>query len=332
MLQIKSLVCGLLSLFLLSCEANFMPNAAERRGAGNVELKVACWNVQTFFDSTTDGCEYDEFKKSSRWGKEPYIERIERLCSVIKALDADVFVMEELENEGVLHDISNFLAGEWNSRKVYGHACFAKEDGGAIGCGVLSRWPLSDFTVHGLDVRTQKVSMPRMRPLMKVSVMKNCIPLVLMVNHWKSMSGGKEVSEKWRLMQESVLCECVAECEVQGLPVLACGDFNRDIGDFCLTDGFGGVLLRGKNGSGAEVSSPWYGEDGSIASPGSYFFDGEWSRIDHFFAGSHAVIEEFEPCTAGPWCREDTLVPVKYTVWNGNGYSDHLPIMCRVRY
>ena len=33
------------------------------------KLKVANWNVQTFFDAVTTGDEYTEFVKSGRWGK-----------------------------------------------------------------------------------------------------------------------------------------------------------------------------------------------------------------------------------------------------------------------
>ena len=134
------------------------------------KLKVANWNVQTFFDAVTTGDEYTEFVKSGRWGKEAYIERLKRLCSVIKAIDADVFVMEEIENEAVVHDISNFLAGEWNGQKVYRNAVFAKDEGSSIGCAVLSRVQLDDMKVHSLDIRTEESDMPRLRPIMEVEV------------------------------------------------------------------------------------------------------------------------------------------------------------------
>ena len=98
------------------------------------KVKIANWNVQTFFDANNDGTEYSEFAKSKTWGEEMYKERLKRLCSVIKKLDADIFIMEELENSNVLFDISNFLAGEWNPRKIYRYACFSKNEGGAIGC------------------------------------------------------------------------------------------------------------------------------------------------------------------------------------------------------
>ena len=50
-------------------------SSERRRGAGRElgsrqKLRVANWNVQTFFDSTTSGLEYDEFKKDGSWGQE----------------------------------------------------------------------------------------------------------------------------------------------------------------------------------------------------------------------------------------------------------------------
>lgn len=54
--------------------------------SGKSEVKIANWNVQTFFDANNDGTEYSEFAKSKTWGEEMYKERLKRLCSVIKNL------------------------------------------------------------------------------------------------------------------------------------------------------------------------------------------------------------------------------------------------------
>ena len=156
------------------------------------EVKIANWNVQTFFDANNDGTEYSEFAKSKTWGEEMYKERLKRLCSVIKKLDADIFIMEELENSNVLFDISNFLAGEWNPRKIYRYACFSKNEGGAIGCGVLSRIPLQKMNLHSLDIRTENEKMPRTRPLSKIEIKLKEKTLSIFVNHWKSKSGGEK--------------------------------------------------------------------------------------------------------------------------------------------
>ena len=42
----------------------------------NSNISIISWNLQTFFDSVTEGTEYSEFKgSSSKWTKEKYEER-----------------------------------------------------------------------------------------------------------------------------------------------------------------------------------------------------------------------------------------------------------------
>ena len=374
MKKVFVILAVLAALFVVSCSGL----AVGGNSQGPERVSIVNWNVQTFFDARKDGVEYPEFLKSGSWCEDYYKDRLKRLCSVIEQLDADVFVMEELENEAVLQDISNFLAGEWNRRKVYDYACFAKEEGGAIGCGVLSRYPLEELTVHAFDCRGGE-EVPKMRPLMQVQLVVGKKRLTLFVNHWKSMSGGEAETEKWRCLQEGVLAQRVALEYGLGNPVVLCGDFNRDIGDFCRGKKGGQILLRfgdcgaeraavwasdeagaergavcergaagAKSGAdgkriaygakqasgpseGVLVDSAWYWQ-GELVQPGSYFFDGEWSRIDNFFTGGGAVVADFSVQTDGLWCDERTLEPVRYTVWNGKGYSDHLPVKCVVRF
>lgn len=321
------LICGLL---FSACNGGFGLNTGI---ASAEELFVVNWNVQTFFDSTKDGCEYEEFLSSKTWGLEAYTERLKKLASAIKMLDADVLVMEEIENENVLHDISNFLAGEWNQKKIYRYACFAKEKDGAIGCGVLSRYPLENLSVHALDIRVSD-QMPKMRPLMQLTVKKGEKNLTLFVNHWKSMSGGEAETDFWRLWQESVLSKKILSQLDKGDAILVCGDFNRDIQTFKKSRRDDLILLRNQAefdcDEGVEVLSPWFDEKMDLINPGSYFFENQWSRIDNFFACGLAEIVDFYPATNGPWCNEINSIPDKYQIWNGQGYSDHLPICCRV--
>ncbi|MBQ0039511.1 MAG: endonuclease/exonuclease/phosphatase family protein [Treponema sp.] len=317
--------------FLFSCNQN----VTELSGKDG-KLKVVNWNVQTFFDAVTTGDEYTEFIRSNRWGKDAYVERLERLCQVIKVLDADIFVMEEIENEQVVHDISNFLAGQWDESKVYSHACFAREEGSSIGCAVLSRVPLCAMSVHSMDVRDGEQKMPKMRPLMQLKATVRNRELVLMVNHWKSKSGGEEETEVWRNREEGILAELVSKAVEQDKAVLVLGDFNRDINDFCLTRKGDVVLRYWEDGrlsdDGVVVTSPWFLDERKMVQPGSYYYNEEWSRIDNMFAAGNAEILDFYPAVEGEWCDGGTCVPKRYLIWDGTGYSDHLPIVCLVRF
>lgn len=314
-------------------------------GCGHAEepgIKIVTWNVQTFFDAVNDGNEYSEFRKSDRWSQNAYEARLKTLCGAIKKLDAEVYVLEEVEKADIIYDISNALAGDvWHRRKKLNYALFAKDAGSSIGCAVLSRLPLSNATVHSLDIRTEQDKQPMMRPLIEVTVTKNKRPLTIYVNHWKSKAGGEEKSERWRNWQESVLAGRILRLG-EGASI-SCGDFNRDISEFSAIDcGVPedaraqppNVLLRyaGFFGArGVETYSPWLDEDASAqcGSQGSYFFRESWERIDHFFAAGGATLREFTVATGAPWTNPDGT-PDSYKVYSGFGCSDHLPLLCTI--
>ena len=301
------------------------------RQNGSATIRIVNWNAETFFDAHTDGSEYAEFKSSkSKWGKERYAARLGRLCDVMKKLNADVYVFEEIENEGIVYDIANMLAGgAWDAKKNWNYAAFAKAPGDALGCAVLSRYPIGDMTVHALDVRTH-VKQPRMRPLISLSVFAASKRLVLCVNHWKSKLGGEKESEIWRDWQASVLAGLLIESG--GTAFVACGDFNRDIGEFAKGAESGSVVLH-KAGFGSVsenlVKSPWLSENARMMY--SYYYDGAGERIDHFFIAGTAEVLSFIAETDGPWADEEGI-PVRYVMHTGQGYSDHLPIAASIRY
>jgi len=334
------LLCGLVAFVLFgSCSSETSISSSlliTKSSTGTTSLKVTSWNLQTFFDGETSGNEYSEFVKSNKWGTEAYVDRLEKLCSVIHQLDSDVFIMEEVENENVLYDIYNFLAGEWNFRKVYNYGAFATDPGSSIGIGILSRYPLSDLKVHSLDIQTNG-KQPSMRPLVTVSVKAGDSELIILMNHWKSMSGGKSETEYWRKRQECVLANQVKILEEKGIPWISAGDFNRDLYDF-NNYGEGNSISFELFDKGAfksdevYVKNPWKTEDGILIGPGSYYFQGKWSRIDHFFYGTKASINQFWPETDGIWCDSTTNIPIGYKLYSQEGYSDHLPITCIVTF
>ena len=298
------------------------------------DLSVTSWNVQTFFDAETVGTEYSEFARAGgSWTREAYRARLVRLCGAIQAIGSDVFVMEEIENEGVVYDIFNELEGRLPPGRRYRYACFCAGKGGSIGNALISRYPIRAVSSHDLAVRSEADAMPSMRPAMRVTVEKDGNALDIIVLHWKSKSGGAEKSEVWRLWQEAVLADLLAS---GSNPALVCGDLNKDIKEFAAHDSavphgenIALSLLRGDSPAEAvPVHSPWILHDGQLVEPGSYNFNARWERIDHFFAKS-VVIKSFRPESSGEWVTGSGL-PFAFRLWTGSGYSDHLPITCTV--
>ena len=346
---VSVLVVGVLLGILSSCAG--VISCSNENSAKTESFTLLNWNLETFFDASFDGNEYSEFKNGkSGWSREKYEPRLDRLASVIKTLDADVLVFEEVEKEAQLYDITNRLSGTFNFAKLYSHAFFAADEGSSIGCAVLSRLPIGEVSVHSLDVRTGESDQPSMRPIMQFSVFAGQSgekKVVIFANHWKSKAGdtGGETAA-WRLRQEAVLSRCMqAVLEKKKVPVLACGDFNMDILEFASYAGepFGAdgkkvsvanVLLRSAEGQatgGLPVYSPWFDAQGNLLEPGSYWYNDAWERIDNFFCAGEVRLSAFSACTNGPWANSAGK-PVRYQLYNGEGYSDHLPIMCTVTF
>ncbi len=314
----------LLSL-LCSCTQNIFPSAP-----ASSEVSITTYNLQTFFDAKTLGTEYDEFKGSkSSWSEEKYTARLNRLCSIIESIDSDIFVFQEIENSSVIVDIYNYLKPLSGFTRSFSYAVFVPSRDGVLGCAVLSRYPILSCTAHQIDIRLNSSSMCDTRPLFEVSI--HCgftSPLVVYAGHWKSKSGDGAESAVIRKAQEEILCTRIAQLG-HGLFIF-CGDCNKDIKEFnCSGENVilsSPLFLSSIPGTGVNVFSPWLSLMNENPD-GSYYYKGAWEKIDHFFAGSAVSVRSFTRITDGSHVDEKKI-PVRYTVWNGQGYSDHLPLTC----
>ena len=299
------------------------------------ELKLVVWNVQTFFDAVTDGTEFSSFSKSrGLWNRERYAERVERLCAVLKQLDADVAVLLEVEHKGIIYDISNGLASEsWKRAKRYRYAFFARAPDASFGCAVLSRYNLADACVH--MVQTDTAGAGRLRPILQTDVVVQDRRLTLFVNHWKSKSGGEAATAPLRRLQEQLLAACiqpVLRTDTGYSAVVACGDFNRDEAEFehRITGTGHSVVMKAADGSEVLMHSPWTAYDKTLPVQGSYYYRNRWERIDCIFSCGACSIKGFRAEYEGPWAQKNGT-PYAYRLSNGQGYSDHLPVSCRIQ-
>lgn len=284
------------------------------------------WNAQTFFDGNKDGIEYSNFIKSKKWNEDAYKERLQKLCKAINELDGDLVILEEIENIGIVYDISNALAGNnWNPAKVYKYACFSKKEKSSIGCALLSRYEIKGIKSHSLDIQSEKGPSPSMRPIIEVDLLEPK-PLKIFVNHWKSKAGAEDTSV-WRKWQESLLTQKIIQAQEgdSSAAILCAGDFNQDIKEFTISSPACVELTSGYSGKKVSLYSPWLEFDGPL---GSYNYKDKWERIDHFFSCGNLQVQEFSPRT-GEWSYDDGR-PKPFRIYSLNGWSDHLPIACTI--
>ncbi|HPY52432.1 MAG TPA: hypothetical protein PK505_00425 [Treponemataceae bacterium] len=311
-----------LVLFFASCHN--LSSSFAGRGYRQGSLSITSWNIQTFFDTQTSGREYSDFIGTKLWNDAVYVKRLERLCQTMEALSSDLFIFQEIENEAVLVDIVNYLKTQGNPALAYSHAVFIPSRDDVLGCAILSRYPIISCTTHQIDYRFEGKKQPDTRPLMEVLVQAHFSkPLRVYTSHWKSKSGGAEQSEFWRDAQEALIARRIRETGDQ-LYVFA-ADCNRDLSEFAQD---GQHIVLDTEGQRLKTQSP-YLFDAFADEDGTYFFQKEWNKIDHFFIGEALHILSFCIERKGLHVDKDGI-PYRFSIWNGQGYSDHLPISCVV--
>ncbi|WP_459924740.1 endonuclease/exonuclease/phosphatase family protein [Desulfatiferula olefinivorans] len=182
-------------------------------------LRIASYNVENLFDSERQGTEYPEYVPDGASGWNETMARIKyrQIARVLSDLDADIAALQEVESDLALDGLQDALA-EHNRR--YAFRVFSKTPGQAVGCALLSRFP----------VRSQhemQVAGGRKRGILKVELMVRGRLLIVYVNHWKS----KNAPESARMQSASALA-----AETSALPpetdYVIVGDLNADYDEY----------------------------------------------------------------------------------------------------
>ena len=251
---------------LLSCSPS--PDKEER-------FVIVTWNMCEFFDSREDGGEYAGWRESDGWNDAKYNERIKKcvMYMVSNFMDADVIVLEEVESSEVLISLLE---------------CGMKKEG-YIYYGIAS--DESDLSVAFIS-RIKPVSLrllfvPSSRPMLSLDFDINGEMVRIIGVHLRSRlkEENKEIRREELLMlkDEAEKCDC---------PLIIIGDFNIDPfihkEEMCDTrEGETTLPLTGDGSRayGGRLFSPYL----DYASPligGTYFFEGQWERLDNILLSS----------------------------------------------
>ena len=296
---------------LLSCSPS--PDKEER-------FVIVTWNMCEFFDSREDGGEYAGWRESDGWNDAKYNERIKKcvMYMVSNFMDADVIVLEEVESSEVL--ISLLEGGMKKEGYIYYGIASDESD---LSVAFISR-------IKPLSLRLLFV--PSSRPMLSLDFDINGEMVRIIGVHLRSRL--KEENKKIRREELLMLKDEAEKCDC---PLIIIGDFNIDPfihkEEMCDTrEGETTLPLTGDGSRayGGRLFSPYL----DYASPligGTYFFEGQWERLDNillssFFFDWEGIEYEGTTIIKGGDASDYLGRPLKYDKSTGKGVSDHFAL------
>ena len=296
---------------LLSCSPS--PDKEER-------FVIVTWNMCEFFDSREDGGEYAGWRESDGWNDAKYNERIKKcvMYMVSNFMDADVIVLEEVESSEVL--ISLLEGGMKKEGYIYYGIA---SDESALSVAFISR-------IKPVSLRLLFV--PSSRPMLSLDFDINGEMVRIIGVHLRSRL--KEENKEIRREELLMLKDEAEKCDY---PLIIIGDFNIDPfihkEEMCDTrEGETTLPLTGDGSRayGGRLFSPYL----DYASPligGTYFFEGQWERLDNillssFFFDWEGIEYEGTTIIKGGDASDYLGRPLKYDKSTGKGMSDHFAL------
>ena len=342
--RILCLFTGPFLLSIASCSScTLSPISVDRT------ISVLSYNVENLFDDVDNGSEYSDFDPGEGiWDTDLYHTKLANIAEVIRSSvkgGPDILALQEVENFKALIDLrDNYLNG-----LGYRYGIIADDDGSAVNAAFLSKIPIVDFSAH----RSQVVD-TTLRSVLEARFNAGGIDLIIFNGHWKSKSGGAEVTEKLRVASARIVAGRIRELLSldPDLEILVAGDLNERIDEFEACGGSyqtalvpidamvpesyydssigvtSNVEQVGVSEERIVLFSPWF----DTSAPGSYVYAYEWEKIDHFlltgglldnaglrFGAFEVVNRDFMMNTSG--------YPKRWNTRLAGGYSDHLPLL-----
>jgi endonuclease/exonuclease/phosphatase family metal-dependent hydrolase len=210
---------------ILEQEQPIPPKPEVKKRAFDGTVTIATFNTLNLFD------EYDDPYASDESTPPKPKEELQALAKTIRALDADVVALEEVENRGYLERFVTAMLGEMGYDSV---VCFEGNDRRGIDCAVLSRLPVGPVTSHrhlrfNENSATPEGPMSFRRDLLQVRIEPPDGPAFhVFVVHFKSKRDGGGSADEYRLgeaRQARRIIDGLLSKDKDALFVV-CGDFN----------------------------------------------------------------------------------------------------------
>lgn len=306
-------------------------------------FRVACYNVENFFDCVDDSLTNDsEYLPGGirGWNYAKYTQKQTAIAKVLTNLggwQAPALVgLCEIESDKCLWDLTHY-SGLKNWKYRYAH--FESPD--ARGVDVALLYQPEQFTLitsKAINIHFPLSPQTKTRDILHVSGMTaNKVALEVFVCHFPSRLGGELESEERRKYVASVLRKHTDSIFSQNTlaNILIMGDFN----DY-PTNSSMSTVLGAKNQTEKIVAGCLYNLMYPIhqAGKGSHKHNGEWGALDQIVVSGNLLLDENFKCEQAKVFDADFLLvndekflgKQPFRTYNGMkyqaGYADHLPI------
>lgn len=315
---------------------------------GDINLKIATYNVENLFDLKKDGHEYNEYipYTKSNWNKTTYKIKLDNISRVIKEINADIIALQEVESLQALKDLRFTLK---QKGLYYQYYKIANRKSTTTKVAILSKIPF----VYTKEIPV--TSSYKYRNILEVKFKINNKDLYVFVNHWKAKSG----PESMRIVSAKELKKRVNALG-HHKNIILLGDFNSDYEEYIKfkrkrrhnnTNGKTGInhVLHTKEQTTKASSlryeknslyNLWYDTDEN--SRYTYIFRGKKEALDNILISQslierkeifykHNSISSYSP----KYLFKGKSIYRWQTTWKkprkhkGKGYSDHLAVTAR---
>ena len=326
----------LLPLVVVVLCCNVLPAIAQER------FVVMEYNVENLFD-----CRHDSLKKDTEflpgsirgWNSFRFREKLKRLSKVIYAAGSgdvpDLVALCEVENRYCLTSLVKY-----SPLREAGYRFIMTDSPDERGIDVALLYQPFKFKVRSSEsirIQYSEATRPTRDILHVTGITAAGNILDVFVCHMPSRSGGKKVSEPYRLFTAGVLRHKVdSVLNLRENPnIIVMGDFNDYPEDSALVE----VLQARRPGTVIDDRCLYNLMDGKRR--GTYKYKNEWGILDHMIVNGRMLQKDNALCTTYeqvsvldfPFllAEDEKYGGVKpFRTYNGmrynEGYSDHLPI------
>ena len=207
-----------------------------------ISLRIATYNVRRLFDTTCDSgsCGGDEYEELPDLAT--YQAKIQATAEAIDTIDAHIVLLQEIETQGCLSDLSARLGGRYTVVRLGETGGDASVDVGVLAGGTLQY--THDYRADGPIPRPGGGSTTFSRAFFEVHVRVEGQLVILFVTHFKSKSDDDPSRRLAEAMAARDIVTGVAAQHPEALVVMG-GDLNDTPGSDPLnTLEQGGLLVR----------------------------------------------------------------------------------------